>query len=77
MSRSTYLEVNLMLCSVHKLDFKPIKTIVLLLQGYLNLLSKLNIKQEKIVDIQKALQTADINQDRQLDFDEWRQDLKS
>ncbi|BFZ03163.1 hypothetical protein BsWGS_06202 [Bradybaena similaris] len=46
-------------------------------KGYLNLLSKLHIKQEKIVDIQKALQTADINQDRLLDFDEWRQDLKS
>jgi polycystin 2 len=41
------------------------------------MLTKLNIKREKIVDIQKALQTADINNDKQLDFDEWRQDLKT
>ncbi|XP_041363051.1 polycystin-2-like isoform X2 [Gigantopelta aegis] len=40
-------------------------------------LDKLNWKRDKIVDIQKALQSADINQDKQLDFDEWRQDLKS
>ena len=41
------------------------------------MLEKLNIKRDKIVDIQKALQTADINNDRRLDFDEWRQDLKT
>ena len=41
------------------------------------MLDKLNLKRDKIVDIQKALQTADINQDKQLDFDEWRQDLKT
>ena len=45
-------------------------------QGYNNMMSKLNIKRDKIVDIQKALQSADINQDKQLDFEEWRQDLK-
>ena len=46
-------------------------------QGYNNMMSKLNFKRDKIVDIQKALQSADINQDKQLDFDEWRQDLKA
>lgn len=40
------------------------------------MLDKLNFKRDKIVDIQKALQSADINHDKQLDFDEWRQDLK-
>lgn len=46
-------------------------------KGYNKMLDKLNLKRDKIVDIQKALQSADINQDRQLDFDEWRQDLKT
>lgn len=46
-------------------------------KGYQKMLEKLNIKRDKIVDIQKALQTADINNDRRLDFDEWRQDLKT
>lgn len=41
------------------------------------MLNKLNFKQDKIMDIQKALQNADINQDKQVDFDEWRQDLKT
>ena len=45
-------------------------------QGYNKMLDKLNFKRDKIVDIQKALASADINQDKQLDFDEWRQDLK-
>jgi polycystin 2 len=40
------------------------------------MLDKLNFKRDKIVDIQKALAAADINQDKQVDFDEWRQDLK-
>ena len=38
---------------------------------------KLNLKRDKIVDIQKAMKSADINNDKQLDFDEWRQDLKT
>ncbi|CAL1532921.1 unnamed protein product [Lymnaea stagnalis] len=46
-------------------------------RGYEKMLDKLNFKRDKIVDIQKALRSADINQDKQLDFDEWRQDLKS
>ncbi|XP_076462152.1 LOW QUALITY PROTEIN: polycystin-2-like [Babylonia areolata] len=46
-------------------------------RGYQKMLDKLNFKRDKIVDIQKALQSADINHDKQLDFDEWRQDLKT
>ncbi|XP_059178590.1 polycystin-2-like isoform X3 [Physella acuta] len=46
-------------------------------RGYEKMLDKLNFKRDKIIDIQKALRSADINQDKQLDFDEWRQDLKS
>lgn len=46
-------------------------------RGYEKMLNKLNFKQDKIMDIQKALQNADINQDKQVDFDEWRQDLKT
>jgi len=45
-------------------------------RGYEKMISKLNFKHDKIVDIQKALQSADINNDKQLDFDEWRTDLK-
>lgn len=43
----------------------------------MKMVDKLNFKRDKIVDIQKALKSADINQDKQLDFDEWRQDLKT
>lgn len=37
----------------------------------------MSFKREKIVDIQKALQTADTNQDNKLDFEEWRAELKA
>ncbi len=40
------------------------------------MLEKLNFKRDKIVDIQKALKSADANNDKELDFDEWRHDLK-
>ncbi|CAH1795418.1 unnamed protein product [Owenia fusiformis] len=46
-------------------------------RGYDKMMDKLNFKRDKIIDIQKALVTADINNDKQLDFDEWRQDLKT
>uniref|UniRef100_A0A1I8IF70 EF-hand domain-containing protein n=1 Tax=Macrostomum lignano TaxID=282301 RepID=A0A1I8IF70_9PLAT len=41
------------------------------------MLQKLNLKQEKILDIQSALKTADMNDDKQLDFEEWRSELKA
>ncbi|PAA75824.1 hypothetical protein BOX15_Mlig005060g3, partial [Macrostomum lignano] len=40
------------------------------------MLSKLNLRRDKIVDIQKAIQSADLNNDKQLDFEEWRAELK-
>ncbi len=40
------------------------------------MLNKLNLKRDKIMDIQNAIKSADTNQDKQLDFEEWRQDLK-
>ena len=41
------------------------------------MVDKLSVKREKIADIQKALATADVNQDSKLDFEEWRTELKS
>lgn len=41
------------------------------------MLNKLSFKREKIIDIQKALKSADVNQDNKLDFEEWRANLKS
>ena len=41
------------------------------------MLDKLAFKRDKIVDIQKAIQSADHNQDKKLDFEEWRHDLKT
>lgn len=46
-------------------------------KGYQKVVDKLSVKREKIADIQKALATADVNQDSKLDFEEWRTELKS
>lgn len=40
------------------------------------LLTKLNLKREKLVGIQKALTTADTDGNQQIDFEEWRHNLK-
>jgi len=45
-------------------------------KGYDKMMNKLSFKREKIVDIQKALQSADANQDNKLDYEEWRSELK-
>jgi len=45
-------------------------------RGYEKMMNKISFKREKIVDIQKAIQTADANRDNKLDFEEWRQELK-
>ena len=39
-------------------------------------MSKLNVKRDKIIDIQDALKSSDANQDKKIDFDEWRQEFK-
>jgi polycystin 2 len=45
-------------------------------RGYDNMLNKLNIKRDKIIDVQKAMFSADKNNDKKLDFAEWRDELK-
>ena len=45
-------------------------------KGYDKMLNKLNIKRDKIIDIQKAISFADTNGDKKLDFAEWRADLR-
>ena len=47
-----------------------------LLQGYNKVLEKLSLKKDHIKDIQDAIKHADLNRDRQLDWEEWRLDLK-
>ena len=37
----------------------------------------LNFKQDKITNIQNALHNADVNQDKQVDFEELSPDLKA
>lgn len=39
-------------------------------------MSKLHLKKNKIIEIQKAMTSADANGDKTIDFDEWRHDLK-
>ena len=46
-------------------------------KGYDKMMSKLSFKKDKIVDIQKALASADNNQDNKVDYEEWRMELKS
>ena len=46
------------------------------LQRYKNLIGKLSSKRDQIIDIQDALKSSDSNQDKKIDFDEWRQEFK-
>ena len=45
-------------------------------KGYKKVLQKLHLKSKHIKDIQDALNTADINNDNILDWEEWRNDLR-
>ncbi len=45
-------------------------------KGYDSLLTKMHLKKEKLVDIQHALESADVDGDKVLSFDEWKQALK-
>jgi len=45
-------------------------------RGYDKVLKKLHLKKEHITDIQAAIQSADVNNDKFLDWDEWRNDLR-
>jgi polycystin 2 len=68
----TYSEVKADL-STQKNDFEMADY---LKERYQSVLSKLNIKRDKIVGIQKAVRTADKDGDNKIDFEEWRHDLK-
>lgn len=45
-------------------------------RGYDKLLTKMHLRKDKIVDIQSALDSADSNTDKIVNFDEWRKELK-
>ncbi|CAG5091366.1 Oidioi.mRNA.OKI2018_I69.PAR.g13008.t1.cds [Oikopleura dioica] len=45
-------------------------------KGYNGMLTKLKLRKDRLKDIQDALDSADTNNDDQVDWDEWRSDLK-
>lgn len=45
-------------------------------RGYDKILTKMHLKKDKIVDIQQALEVADENTDKTVNFDEWRKELR-
>lgn len=45
-------------------------------RGYDKILTKMHLKKDKIVDIQEALAVADADGDKNLNFDEWRTELR-
>jgi len=46
------------------------------MKGAFKMLERLNIKREKIADIQDVIHEGDINKDGVLDFEEWRSKMK-
>ncbi|CAF3934368.1 unnamed protein product [Adineta steineri] len=46
-------------------------------KSYDKVLDRLNIKRDRVIEIQNALKSADVNQDGVIEFDEWRRDLKA
>ena len=45
-------------------------------KGYHKVMDKLNLKRAQIIDIQKAITIADLNNDRRIDFVEFRNSLR-
>ena len=45
-------------------------------RGYDKVLTKMNLKKEKILDLASALEEADSNADHELNFEEWRMELR-
>jgi hypothetical protein len=45
-------------------------------RGYDKILVKMNLRKDKIVDIQKAMESADINNDKTINFNEWKAELR-
>jgi polycystin 2 len=46
-------------------------------QSYTKMRERLTAKHDRIADIRKALSLADINADKRLEFEEWRNEMKS
>ncbi|CAF1188330.1 unnamed protein product [Adineta steineri] len=46
-------------------------------KSYDKVLDRLNIKRDRVIEIQNALKSADVNKDGVIEFDEWRRDLKA
>ncbi|UJR08879.1 hypothetical protein I4U23_013134 [Adineta vaga] len=46
-------------------------------RSYDKMLERLNVKRDRIIEIQNALKSADVNKDGVIEFDEWRRDLKA
>ncbi|CAF2097381.1 unnamed protein product [Rotaria magnacalcarata] len=46
-------------------------------QGYAKMRDRLTDKRDRIADIRRALSLADINNDKRLEFEEWRNEMKS
>ncbi|CAF4046340.1 unnamed protein product [Rotaria magnacalcarata] len=46
-------------------------------RSYEKMLERLNVKRDRIIDIQDALKNADVNKDGVIEFGEWRRDLKA
>ena len=46
-------------------------------QGYAKIRDRLSAKRDRIADIRRALSVADLNRDKRLEFEEWRNELKS
>ncbi|CAF1059968.1 unnamed protein product [Rotaria magnacalcarata] len=46
-------------------------------KSYENMLNRLNFNQDRIIDIQNALKSAELNRDGVIEFDEWRRNLKA
>ncbi|CAF1290241.1 unnamed protein product [Rotaria sordida] len=46
-------------------------------KSYERMLDRLNVKRDRIIDIQNALKSADVNKDGVIEFDEWRRNLKA
>jgi polycystin 2 len=45
-------------------------------ERYDKVIQKMSLKRDKIMDIQKAMLTADKDNDKKLDFEEWRTELR-
>jgi len=46
-------------------------------KSYNKMLDKLNLRKDRIVDIQQALRSSDVDGDKTVDYEEWRRELKA